>query len=413
MSITGKRYKIRGKEFLWGDNYWNENGKIWFVSSNLNIIFCIDEKTSVITPVAKIPFRSRICFRLHPRCIKYGEKIFCIPDMGEDIYIYNLKQNSWKKIIICNTNNIKVAMYDFWICDNLLYVVSSGLNKVFVLDLEKETLLEDYDIITDGSRDRIVHSIKRGNFIYSLSSNNPKIYKFDCEQKTVNSYLLPNIEDRFYTISFDGEKFWLSGYCKKLYIWNEISNTIKILGDFPVDFGNYDFSGKKNKVLDCKSEIYSSPTFIFSTNIDNYIWFIPFRTNKILYIEKDKFLLHEYYLEDEIRTEKDMKEGLLDHMYLFEYVKEDRYLGLLSLKTGNIIEIDVSNLQDKKIEYTFDENCDEIIIQNIFEENHNFYENEQLVLPDLLKFNKKSNVDNEGGLSFKVGKSIYMALNNV
>ena len=104
MSITGKRYKIRGKEFLWGDNYWNENGKIWFVSCKLNIIFFIDEKTSVITPVAKIPFRSRICFRLHPRCIKYGEKIFCIPDMGEDIYIYNLKQNSWKKIIICNTN---------------------------------------------------------------------------------------------------------------------------------------------------------------------------------------------------------------------------------------------------------------------------------------------------------------------
>ncbi len=100
-------------------------------------------------------------------------------------------------------------------------------------------------------------------------------------------------------------------------------------------------------------------------------------------------------------------------MYLLEYVKEDRYLGLLSLKTGNIIEIDGSNLQNKKIEYTFNENCDEIIIQNIFDENHNFYENEQLVLPDLLKFNKKSNVDNEGGLSFKVGKSIYMALNNV
>lgn len=169
----------------------------------------------------------------------------------------------------------------------------------------------------------------------------------------------------------------------------------------------------KNEVFDCKSEIYSSPTFIFSTNINNYMWFIPFRTNKILYIEKDKFLLHEYYLDDEIRTEKDIKEGLLDHMYLFEYVKEDRYLGLLSLKTGNIIEIDGSNLQNKKIEYTFNENCDEIIIQNIFEENHNFYENEQLVLPDLLKFNKKSNVDNEGGLSFKVGKSIYMALNNV
>lgn len=175
MSITDKRYKIRGKEFLWGDNYWNENGKNWFISCKLNIIFFIDEKTSVITPVAKIPFRSGICFRLHPRCIKYGEKIFCIPDMGEDIYSYNLNQNSWNKIVISNTNNTRVAMYDFWICDNLLYVVSNGLNKVFVLDLEKEILLGDYNIITDDSKDRIVHSIKLGNFIYSLSSNNPKI----------------------------------------------------------------------------------------------------------------------------------------------------------------------------------------------------------------------------------------------
>ena len=97
-------------------------------------------------------------------------------------------------------------------------------------------------------------------------------------------------------------------------------------------------------------------------------------------------------------------------------------MGRNTVQINNILPDAITNshscqshkkLQNKKIEYTFNENCDEIIIQNIFDENHNFYENEQLVLPDLLKFNKKSNVDNEGGLSFKVGKSIYMALNNV
>jgi len=408
MSVADKIYQTRRKEYLWSDNYWidDEDEKVWFLSGRLDILFCIDKRKAVIAPVAEMPNVGGILFRQHPRCMKYHDKIYCLPDMGEDIYRYSLNRYDWKKIPVSNPDSSRIAMYDFWIVDNLLYIVSNGLKKIIILDMEKEEIVGDYHIVTDNYNDKIVKSIKVGKYIYSISAIIPQVYKFDCEKKRIIIIDIPEIDDKLQTISFDGDNFWLSGHCKKIYIWNEMSDEVKILDDFPIGFGIYDFNNNQNELLDCKSKQYNSPAFITSFFAGRYMWFIPFRTNKILYVDKGTLEINTYYIEDEIRTTQDFKVAVLDHMYLFEYI-DDRYFGIYSLKTEKIVEIDYLNLRDKIIEYSFDRKCDEVILNNFMIDGNIFYESDKIILNDLMNYTLSYKKNEQEKVFSKVGRNIY------
>ena len=76
-------------EFIWSDNWCIADDKAWFVTGEQDILFCLDRKTKNTILAKEIPERNN-SFRLHPKCIKYGEMIFCLPDMGENIWCYNI-----------------------------------------------------------------------------------------------------------------------------------------------------------------------------------------------------------------------------------------------------------------------------------------------------------------------------------
>ena len=139
----------------------------------------------------------------------------------------------------------------------------------------------------------------------------------------------------------DGEKFWLSGYCKEVYIWDSLTNKINIVNGFPRDFGIYDFTEETDGKANCIASEYKRFAFIHSVTLGENIWFIPYITNKIIYVNKYTYQIHTF----EVNEEDETKESILSrrnlwYKYLLEYVKDERYLGLYSIKNNCMMEID-------------------------------------------------------------------------
>ena len=151
-------------------------------------------------------------------------------------------------------------------------------------------------------------------------------------------------------------------------------NKIKILNNFPTQFGMYDFSknstGKVNNILD----EYKFPIFLYSIVVGKSVWFIPYLTNKIIYIDQESFVLQVFEIEEENETKESILERTdLCYKYLFEYVKDNRYIGLFSIKNNCILEIDTfeQRYKYKQYDYCMSEACIEEYVKcygNIFYE---------------------------------------------
>lgn len=334
-------------EFIWGDSWWIDDHEVWIMSGDMNILFNMKVNSFEATYVSKIPAKEIFGFRQYPRCIKNGNTIFCFPDKGEDIWCYHLSDFSWSKICIENPNKVRLLCSNIWIVKDKLYIVSKGLKKIIELNIDKQSIEGCYDLPVKELSD----SILVGKEIYIVAPRETCICKFNCLEKITKIYPLSEIDDSIKTICFDGEKFWMSGKKKKIYIWNENIKKTSIIEDFPKSFGVYNFSGQYQQLLNCKENIYNPFLFLYSVDTKKYIWFIPFQANEILYIDKSTFKIEKFPIEHEEQTEKNIKDQFLNHKYLLQYVKESRYLGIFSLKNKWIIEIDSEKLKYKILKY--------------------------------------------------------------
>ena len=150
------------------------------------------------------------------------------------------------------------------------------------------------------------------------------------------------------TLTECGGKFWLSGRKKEIYIWEKEKNNFKILNSFPKGFGIYNFENKSDKLLDCESKEYGTFTFLTSIPAGDYIWFIPFQTNQILYIDKITNEINAFEIQEEDEDIKSIKSREMNCKYILQYIIKERYIGLYSLKNETILEIDAETMEIKR-----------------------------------------------------------------
>lgn len=347
--------------FTWGDNWQIEGDKTWFVSGMYNILFRMDLRTKECELAVCIPEEAPSKFRLTPYCLKCENSIFCMPDNGAAIWIYDIKKNNFSKITLNNPNKVRLKVYDFWKYENKLFAVSNGLGQIIEIDIIKKKI-EKYHILCDEGK--IEKSIKAGTKIYSLSSVSNEVYQFDLNTKKIMTYKIPNIERKFSTFCFDGEKFWLSGYRKEIYVWDMEKNTVKTIGGFPGEFGIYNFAKDTEGEVDCIAEEYEQPVFLNVVAVDRNIWFLPYQANKIIYMDKENNKLHVFEVDDENETKQSLLERTsLWSKYILEYIREDRYIGLFSVKNNCILEIDALQKKSESKKYVLGNQCMQQITQ--------------------------------------------------
>ncbi len=358
---------------IWGDNWWVEKDNVWFVWGMQNIICCLDLKTMICELVVNMPNKLQQKFRSNPFCIKYQDDLYCMPVYGESIWIYNTISQELSEIFIDNQDKRLLDIQDFWKFNNKIYVVSNGLGQIIEINPKDKKIINYYQL---SKKCNITKSIKVDSVIYCLFEKTGEVYQFDLITKGIVKYKLPNIERRFNTICFDGQKFWLSGYCKEVYQWDKTSNEIKVIDDFPNEFGIYNFTQSTNGEVDCITSKYNRMTFLHALHIGNDIWFIPYTTNIILRVDKQKNIVYSFEVDEEIETKESIlarTELGLYYKYLFEYIIDNRYLGLYSLKNKCILEIDTIELKYEYKKYNYNMN-DKYLMEIAKLYNNVFYE---------------------------------------
>ena len=374
MNITKLMKEKQKRNLLWGDNSFREEKYIWFVSCNIPVLYCLDLKDNTIIPIAHIPLENDNFWRQNSRCFKFKNSIWCLPDKGKKIYIYDLEECSWKSIEIDSFSPIGIV--ENWRFEERLYIVSREMKQIVELNLIREEI-EGYYKLTQNDKERIGCSIKIGMYIYTVSSLIPTIIKFDCITKRIDILDLPYMDDELYTICFDGKRFWFTGRKKRIYIWDRDLNKLITLKTFPDGFGTYDFNKNSKEILDCTTEQYEQPGFLSMDCIGNNIWLIPWHTNEILYIDKETFKINKFSIMDELLTKDNINKQMLFQKYLFLYKWNDTIIGLFSLKNRWLIEIDCIKLNYKIIRYELSDDC--ILANNMISSTQSqstFFENE-------------------------------------
>ncbi len=348
----------KGKTFILSNNWWIEERKAWFVEGLSNILFCLNLDTNECEFLKSIPDENQSTLLLNPFCVKCGNSVVCLPGYGEYIWIYDLKIQRFFSINIDNPDKLQL-FFDFWIYGNKIFAVSGELKKILEIDVETHQIDNCYTVFEKSGWAR---STMSDNIIYSVSTRTNKIYQFNLETKKAEQKILAGIDKKLYTICADGKKFWMSGYGKEIYVWDKEEDRLLTINDFPQDFGIYHFYWTMEEaqgILDCGSTEYDLPTFLYSVSAGEYIWFIPFQTNKIIYINKENYELCTFEIKEEIETEKTLllaNRGF-GSKYLLEYVEDNRYIGLYSVKNKRILEIDARNLTYQWLDYYLGEEC--------------------------------------------------------
>lgn len=391
-------------EFIWGDKWSIENDTAWFVAGNINALFSVDMNSNIYKVVTILPDFFKGGFRSNSNCIKCGDSVFCLPNYGKYIWCYELSNKSLRKIEINNSKNAEINIQNFWKSGKILWAVSIGLKQILEVDTEKKEVIGYYDIMDTHLEDSIRDSSKKENYIYIASSSTGRIFEFDTISKEIKIFEVPKIKKGICTISALNGKIWLSGYEKQLYIWEKENNKFNILNDFPSDFGMYNFNGKMNVLLDCQSKEYKTFTFLTSVIVGNYVWYIPFQTNKILYVCKKTDKLNVLEIEGEEENERSIKERELNCKFVFLYIYKNQYIGLFSLKNEMVYEIDTKKLIVRRRTLHLDINGIEKlfpawILKESVEAEHFLY---QMLIERKIEFNIKGNI---------VGEKIYNNIN--
>lgn len=317
--------------FLWTDNIWLEDNKGWFVLGEYNALFEVDFIKKEYYMLDKLPTERVRGFRLNPRCVKADQYLYCLPDFE------NIKK--WTKIDIVNLDNQRLTMVYLGVFETRMLIFSYGLQTLFWLDTKNNSLQVVIDFL-DATDQRITHIIQEEQMVYGVSEHG--VIAYDLRTLEVYLYQINNMSVGINRVCFDGEKFWFVGKQRKIYVWKKENNFLDVMSNLPDSFGIYYEKESGGILVDTVKKEYEVPTFLELMCIKDKIWCIPFQTNEILCIDKkhtDNISVLE--VEEEDATSEELwKNYSLHHKYLCVYIKENRYIGLYSLKNDSILQID-------------------------------------------------------------------------
>lgn len=388
----------------WSDKWWLENEKAWFCAGQINALFCVDMNSRKCEYIAKIPEGNINSSRLYPYCAKYENTVFCLPGWGKYIWCYDLDKSVWNKIEIGQTNQLLMYTNSYNQKKSELWLLEDKTRNIYEINLKKKLIEKKYHISHDGNAEYCEYIIVQ-NKLYCVYDR--IVYCVDMDNSDINKYEISCAKAALCTICYDGVNFWLSGYCKEIYVWNPDYGVVKVITEFPKQFGIYHFKGNELCLLDCDSFLFEKSHFFFnSIFLGKYIWFIPFQSNEIIYIDKVTYQVNVLEIAEEQETEESLAGRLESTKYYVEYIRDNRYIGLYSFKNQLVFEIDTVELKAENRNYALSDEAIHAIKDEYIKSRAAFREKskvEQQLFNIALEDNR-----NKAEESFQnVGKLIY------
>lgn len=396
--------------FPMSDNWWIEKDKAYFCGTRVSALFCVDMNSLQCEIISWLPENNRIDFFVHPYCIIYKDTILCLPGTGNKIWSYDSINGVWEKTEIENQGQLFISIKSYRQTDGRIWLSEYDTGKILQVNLDRKIVEKEYHL-PKGEK-----SIYYGEYVVVQNklyiTGGDRVCCIGIDNEEINVYKIPGIKAELHTICHDGVNFWLSGYCKEIYVWNPQQGIVNVLTEFPEQFGIYHFHQKP----DIDYTIFSNPVdessfFGYSFLLGKYIWFIPTQSNGIIYVDRETYKVSFLEIEEEQET-KESLEREYTNKFLFEYIREDRYIGIYSIQNQQIFEVDTVMLCVKYKDYelsgetilTLARGLEQYDGRRMFREKK---EKEQIIFSALLQANHTMSDQSLNN----IGKHIYHTLN--
>lgn len=397
---------IKMKEIYTLDVEWDET-EAWMICAYTNILFKFDTNNMKYKYVALLPENGIEYNNFHSRCVKYENRIYCLPSKGQDIYIYDTDLKVFRKIIVRSVNDGGLSFEKLCVREHILYAISYGLKQIFKIDMQEEKVISRH-LIADGAT-LLNKAICYGNKIYVISNEQASLFEYDLDKEILKCIHLcdEKISKKGFTVvGVEGGQVWLCGYDNKVYMWDMMEGFISRYLELPNDIMFYDFSNNGKLYMDKGDNDYYFQECVF---FENSIWFIPYQTNKLLYVKGHENIIRELYIEEE--TTSSLRRQFKRKYNVVRKVDE-KYFVLKSFKNECYYKIDVENetIETKSIDVSY-ENLDELwkqygeknkIMSEMIAIDSNLYVNEIYRLSEQKK--------TEGEKEKAIGATIYGAV---
>lgn len=403
---------MQNEKTLVSGNWWIEEDKAYFCGTVLNAIFCVHLNSLQYDLVAWIPEDIAMDVGLNPYCIKRKDCIFCLPGTGRCVWCYNMYRRDWEKIEI--EHDAQLYLYNknlYRNMNSIIWLMEDDTGKIIQINLDKKEIQKEYYLSDSGVDDVYGECIFLHNKLYCVVKNTIKC--IDLNHGEMITYEAEGFKSNLFTICYDGTNFWLSGYCKEIYVWNPEQGIVKVITDFPEQFGFYHFSTNSKAYIDCNSYCKEDDPFFYeSVLLGKYVWFISSQSSSIIYVDRNTYEANQLYIKAEEETTDSLKREFACK-YLFEYVRAERYIGLYSIKNHCIFEIDTIELCVENRDYRLS-NAAVFAIANAYgynKEKKIFRETKEI---DSICFSEilKQNITNTDILMENIGETIYCYLNS-
>lgn len=292
--------------YLYSDSAWYEDNQIWVSSMEFNGLYQYNINSNRIKFIGSFPNEASYVRRLHSKALKIKNEIYFFPDWSKYVHVYNIETSIISAYRVGLEGRVGTRNSVYY--EGRIYFICGGT----------EILVCSIDIATKEVEKR---KIEVENYRYGISSDSvlvkDKLYfvcqypnvvvEYSCGDGICNKYQIGKNEERFGTICYDGEAFWLSGNVG-IVRWKRDSSEIKKYNNFPDRFGmciRPSLDSNQIEFIKGFTNKYSETEqpFGFSAFFGGKVWLFPGRTNMIICVDIQTGYMEEFCLEGEQEDE--------------------------------------------------------------------------------------------------------------
>lgn len=390
-----------------------ENEDIWFVGQKYPLIFQANIGDCKIKKVIRIEGEKLAQPKRYWKLVKVQNKIVLLPLKHDKIVIFNIDNQEFSFVYL---DKPVLDIMSYVIQNRMLYLIF-GL-EIICLDVKDEKIEEYISIPYKVDISSAVSLLVEGHILIPLIYED-QLLDFNIADKHFSRLDLNCKANGFVAGVVDGQDVWLAGCNGNIVKWNWGSGQCISYNKLPEQFGSFDYD-MNGKFLPWKTGWHETgwqgccfKYWYDSFMIDDKVWFIPFLSDSLIYIDKRTNELKSYTFMDEGETELTMRNHRTIK-FLFIGIEKNRYIKLYSVKRDLIYSIDVKTLN--YVEETF--NTDQIDTGQIEKEywdtlynmacEGGIYESNNISISELLTLAGRERPDIDAAmLNGRVGTHIY------
>lgn len=394
---------------------YQENDDIWFVGNEYSLVFQANIRDCTIKKIIRIEENALRHSGQYRKLVKIEKKIVILPSGHNKIVIYNMENDKFSAVYLREKTSPSMSYVTE---EEKLYIINN--TEIIVLDIKHEKV-EEYISIPYRDDMLNVMALKfEGHIMIPLVYEN-QILDFTISEKQFTRLQLECDANGFVAGMLDGTDVWLAGCNGNIVKWNYINRKCILYDKLPEDFESFDYD-KDGNFMPWEKGWRQGVCFKYWYScilVDDKIWFLPFLSNSLLYIDKKTNVIHKYPFENEFETETTMKTHRC-LKFLLIGVQEERYIKIYSVKRNIIYSIDAVTLNYVEEVFCIDK-VDAVSIEREFKDAiyvkssaEGILENSNISIRELLStINKNKTNININTIDENVGTRIYQYLNLV